>query len=421
MKLSKKAVTALTFTLGTCIFFSTAFADSLIGSGYDRLKDTMKGTAAQMENGLGNYTLEAVYALKDNGQTLLQGSSLSKINTADKALEETRRTQYGNTETYNSYSYTDKKKSVYKSGEDEMYYVTEYAGEDNRREPFANPFKEEGAPEIEKIFDALMGSLKDYVQAEDRSDGGKVYSGSLTEAQVPALVNAATSFGMKRMIADENRSQREVRLPVMDSDIYVKKVTGTAAENKNGVLENMTGDVTLSGKDKAGVVHELTLSFMLKLSDVGRTVITLPDLTGAKVEKYTGGIGFSSMYIGTYKNDIILEKNGQFVKAGERILEITSVDQNVVKGRYHETVKPEFKQELPDPYDFNIEYATAGTKNARPAFTYTNAKGETENGQLFPSGDGRIYVNLSIEIVDENTTRSNSRPHFNGELIRVFE
>ena len=52
MKLGKKAMTALAFAVGTCMFVSTAFADMALGTGYDRLKETVKYTAAQMEDGL---------------------------------------------------------------------------------------------------------------------------------------------------------------------------------------------------------------------------------------------------------------------------------------------------------------------------------------------------------------------------------
>jgi hypothetical protein len=45
MKLSKKAITALSFTIGASIFISTAFADAMLGSGYDRLKGSAKTTA----------------------------------------------------------------------------------------------------------------------------------------------------------------------------------------------------------------------------------------------------------------------------------------------------------------------------------------------------------------------------------------
>ena len=75
MKLSKKTMTVLSFTIGACVFVSTAFADMVLGSGYDRLKSSAKTTAAQMEKGLNNYTIEALFTLKDNDQTLLQAST----------------------------------------------------------------------------------------------------------------------------------------------------------------------------------------------------------------------------------------------------------------------------------------------------------------------------------------------------------
>ena len=65
----------------------------------------------------------------------------------------------------------------------------------------------------------------------------------------------------------------------------MKKVVGSSVENKAGYLENVTGDITLSGKDKNGVQHDLNLNVILKLSEIGNTKIAMPDLTGAKVEK----------------------------------------------------------------------------------------------------------------------------------------
>lgn len=42
MKLSKKSISVLSFTIGACVFVSTAFADMALGSGYDRLKNSVK-------------------------------------------------------------------------------------------------------------------------------------------------------------------------------------------------------------------------------------------------------------------------------------------------------------------------------------------------------------------------------------------
>ncbi|RUT35835.1 hypothetical protein EJP77_02135 [Paenibacillus zeisoli] len=420
MKLSKKGITALSFTLGACLFVSTAFADTLLGSGYDQLKGSAKNTASQMEKGLDSYTIEALYALKDNGQTLYEESNTNKFDAQKQASENTSVTQVSSGNTTTNYSYTDQKHSIWKNGTDDKYYVTEFPEDEVRGKMFASPFNAKGAPEIEKIVDALVGNLKDYVQAEERADGGRVYSGSLSEAQVPAVVNAVSSFGIKQMINEQGRMQRDAKMPEIESDIFVKKVVGTAAENKSGLLENVTGEVILSGKDKNGTQHDLTLNIVLKLSNIGNTKITMPDLTGANVENVTDSGGFSSKFVGKYKNNIITEKDGKFIKIGERNLEITSMDKDKVTGKYHETVKPGFEAEYGDKYNFTFEY-NPKRSNSMSTFTYTNSKGEQENGQLYPGGSGKIYLELNIKMIDSNSYQSNNQQYYDGEFSRVFE
>lgn len=414
MKLNKKTVTLLSFTLGTTLFLSTAFADAMIGSGYDHLKSSIKNTASQMEQGMGNYTTEMMFTLKDNGETFMQVSEREKVDIAAKATENNSVTQYGNEEPSQNYSYQDKTRSIWKDQSDGTYTVTEYA-QDLNREPFTNPFKEQGAAEIEKIFDAVVGNLKDYVQAEDRDDGGKTYTGNLSEAQVPALVNAVASFGMKQILADESRANRDLKVPQIESDIYVKKVAGIASESKNGVLENLTGEVVLAGKDKAGNVHDLSISVVMRLTDVGQTKIVLPDLTGANIQKVNeAAFGLSSKYVGAYKNDIIVEKNGQFVKAGERKLEITSVDQNRITGKYTETPAPGYEAELAQPLSFNFDQ-TFDTKDG-PSFTYTAPSGEQGTFHLYPNGNGQVYVNM-----DHTGPARNRNLPYDGNFSRLFE
>ncbi|PZE19883.1 hypothetical protein [Paenibacillus xerothermodurans] len=421
MKLRKKTITALSFTLGACVFVSTAFADTLLGSGYDQLKASAKYTAAQMEQGLGNYTIEALYELKDNDQTLIQSSLSKKIDSQKQASENTTVTQNFNGETATSYFYADPKLVISNRGTQDKYYVTEFTDDADRGDinKFTNPFNEKGAPEIEKIVDAVVGNLKDYVQPEERADGGRVYTGSLSEAQVPAVVNAVSSFGIKQMMNERGHMQQQSKLPDIESDVFVKKVVGTAVENKSGILESVTSDVVLSGKDKNGVQHDLTLNVVFKLSNIGTTKITLPDLTGANVEKVTETGGFSSKHVGTYKNNIVMEKDGKFIKIGERTLELNSVDKDKITGKYFETVKPEFAAEYGDQYNFTFEHKPQ--QSGPNFFTYTNAKGEQENGQLHPSDSGKIYLDLNIKVADDNSYHSHQRPYFDGEFSRVFQ
>jgi hypothetical protein len=421
MKLSKKAITVLSFAVGACVFVSTALADMALGSGYDKLKASGKHTAAQMEKGLNNYTIETLLTLKSNEQSLLQVSSVQRIDTEKRITESTTIDQSFNGETSSHYSYTDPKQSIWKSNSDDIYYVSEFSREfAGEREAFTSPFQEEGAEEIEKIVDALVGSLKDYVQVQEKPEGGRSYSGALSEVQVPALVNAVTSFGVKQMIKDQLRSDQEKKLPELKSDIFVKRVMGSASENKEGLLENVTGEVLVQGKDQNGVPQDLSVQVVLQLTQIGTTNITKPDLEGKKVEKVSQSSGFSSKYIGKYRNNIIIEKDGQFVKIGERTLEITGVDSEKVTGRYYETVQPGFEAELAEPYSFTFNFHPDSSRHMS-FFTYTNLKGEEEKGQLHPSGSGKIYLELGIQMIDENSWHSPSNRNFDGEFDRVFE
>lgn len=413
MKLSKKGITVLSFTIGACLFVSTAFADTLLGSGYDRLKGSAKTTAAMMEKGMDNYTIESLATLKDNDQPVMQFSTSEKIDTVNQASERNSDTNGADGKATTSYSYSDAKLSISKNTNDDKYYVTEYPANAQRHSTanFKNPFNEEGAPEIEKIVDAVVGNLKDYVQVEEGANGSKVYSGSLSEAQVPAIANAVASFGFKQMINDERN------LPVIESDIFVKKVVGSAVENKAGYLENVTGDITLSGKDKNGVEHNLTLNIVVKLSDVGTTKVVKPDLNGANVEKVSYSNGFSSKYVGTYKNNIITEKDGKFVKVGERTVEITNVEGDKVTGKYSETVTPGYESVYPDKDVFTFEYNLASSST----FTYTNVKGEQKNGMIHPNGTGKIYFEMNLDVENNGAYKSSMKPFYDGQFDRVFE
>ncbi|MFM9329299.1 hypothetical protein [Paenibacillus mesotrionivorans] len=417
MKLNKKTVTALSFTLGATLFISTAFADALIGSGYDQLKSSIKTTASQMETGLGNYTMEAMYTMKNNGETFMEVSQRTKYDSATKATENTSVTQYGKAEPTQNYSYQDPNRSIWKGSFDDTYNVTEYSQPlPSRDRAFRDPFKEQGAAELEKVFDAIVGNLKDYVQAENGTDGGKTYSASLSEAQVPALVNAIASFGFKKILVDESRSNREMNIPQIESDIYVKKVTGLASQQKDGMLENITGEIVLSGKDKDGNVHDLSVGVTARMTAVGDTKIVMPDLTNANVTKAEqGDNGLSSKYVGKYKNDIVIEKNGQFVKAGERVLEITSVGQGRVTGTYTETVKPEFEKEIGEPLVFTFNDKSESDRG--PAYIFTTSAGEKGSFQLFPNGMGNVFMHTQELPVSVAKRMDN----FGAEFNRVFE
>jgi len=424
MKLGHRTAALIAFAAGACLFVSTAFADMLLGSGYDRLKSAVKTTAAQMESGLESYTSEGLFTLEVDGQTVRHTTETMKVDTVRRAKETVTVHREADGTVRQNYSYQDPDMYVWKAPNSDVYYVSEHLAEDFRKnwKPFDNPFDDENAGDIERIVDALVGGLKDHVQAAARADGGVEYSGRLSAVQVPPLVNAVTSFLVKQWLSDSYHRMEQSVLPRIVRDIHVHSVTGTAVENGAGFLESLTGEVALAGKDEAGVQHEIALRLVYRLSSVGSTAVTAPDLTdAARVEKgeYRSAFAITGTHAGVYRNDIVLDRSNALVKIGERTLEITSVEGGLVKGRFRETVFPGFEQEYPTPYEFEFELVQDPNSHWN-FFTYT-VNGETRRGQLHPGSAGRMYVDLDIRVTGDNSYSVTPRDNWQGDFYRVFE
>jgi hypothetical protein len=392
-----------------------------------------------MESGLSNFTMRLVMTYKDNGAVIFESDSNTKVNNEIGASISEERSTYplsqqksSSSSSSNSnfkyhdkttsYKYQDKTTSISKTGEsEEVYYVMQLDPKEAKPR-IEDPFKEKRIGDYEKLFDAIVGNLKEYVQAEEGSDGSKVYSGSLSEVQVPALINAVSSFGVKQIFDNRGYSNNN-GFPEIESDISVKSVTGRATEDKNGVLQKAETVIILQGKDKNGSWHDLELSMSFQLTNIGSTIVEKPDLTDKKVQKVSRhGRNIDSKYIGTYKNNIVIEKDGQFVKVGERILVIVNVDENIIQGRYYETLKEGYDDVLSDKYDFTFEMPQ---DNMNSVFNYKTNSGESKSGNLYMSSSGKIQMNLDVKISEDGKSIQYSSidrdRDFDSEFNRVFE
>ena len=250
MKLGKKATIALSFIAGACLFFTTALADMTLGTGYDRLKEAAKRTSAQMENGLDSYTLESVLSTKLNGTVMYESKDLLKVDTINRVSETLNEHTRYNEDKYTWYTYNDETTYAYKSSEDDQFYVAMRTRKDWT--PFSDPFREEITADMERIVDALVGNLKDSVMVEEAANGGKIYSGSLSEVQVPTLVNAVLSLLFKQTSYDWFGGYRNEDIPRLSEDIYVSRISGRAEEDETGLLKNVTGEIILLGATTLG-------------------------------------------------------------------------------------------------------------------------------------------------------------------------
>ncbi|KUO78049.1 MAG: hypothetical protein APF81_14240 [Desulfosporosinus sp. BRH_c37] len=393
MKFKKKTAMLVSFALGTLLVATTALADAANKSGYDQLKDALKVTAEQSSEKFESYTMDFSVELKDNGKTLGSSNATRKYDRSMSATENINSSSGNqNGTTFNSYS--DKTSRITWQTSDPTYYVTEFTKE-RTEEPFPNPFKEESAGDIEKIADAVVGNLKDHVVVTENADGSKGLAGSLTEMQIPSLINAVASLQMKQQF---NGSQDV--MPHLSKDVYVKEVKGTAKVNKDGVMESILGTAVLHGKDDQGTVHDITVEVLAKLSGINSTTVNKPDLTGKKVVKNTAknetsGLEISNpeKFIGKFSNNILIEKDNKFVKVGERFIDITQIDNKTAKGRYYEVYKPGFEEYAITQRDFKFDAQKPAEKN-RSDFEIITESGSKGN-IYFDEHGGKIQFNLN--------------------------
>ncbi|MBU3100941.1 MULTISPECIES: hypothetical protein [Clostridium] len=411
MKLNKKTAMIVSFALGSVMFATTAMAQVLTKSGYDQLKDSVKYTAENATTKLTSYTGDMSIIIKDNGNVVYSEDSLSKVDVAKGSKETVTKGLDGLKKT-EEYNYSDSNESIYKNSTNNIYNTTTFTTP-HKTTISQNPFKEEGATDMEKIADAVVGNLKDAVVVTQNSDGSKTLSGSLSEAQIPSIINAVVSLESKSAFGNiSNNPNNESSIPKITNDVFVKDVKGNMVTTKDGLIQTVLGTGVISGKDAKGVEHKLTFELLAKMTDVNSTKVNKPDLTGKKVEKNVeqdhSKLTNPEKYLGKYKADILIEKDAKFVKIGERFVDITALDNKGVSGRYYEEYVKGFEQYAVDKKDFK--------------FSSTFEKGQF-NGKVKASNfTGNISIDQgSATIYFNQNGNSGGTLNSNGNYSKVFK
>lgn len=411
MKIKKKTAMITSFTLGLLMFATTAMAEIASKSGYDQAKDALKYSAESFTSKLSNYTIDISMNIKDNGKVIISENTVNKYDVTKNSCENFY-TRINGSKKSEGYFYRDKDIMVDTSENQDLYFVTEYEGSNEGR-VLRNPFEEKNAGDIEKIGDAIVGSLKDYVIVDEKTDGSKELSGSISEAQIPALVNAVTSYMIKSTSFFNIGAQEEQIMPIITKDVYVKEVKGNMVVDKDGLIQNIFGTGVLYGKDDKGNEHTLTIELLGKVSNINSTTVNKPDLSGKKVQKHVqedmNVLKNPEMYVGKYKNDIVIKEDGKFQKIGERIIDITHSDDKSVVGKYHEEYVEKYKDYSENKSDFNFDakYTEEDNYSARFEVEGASSKGNIDLNR----GEAKLYFGMPIENVD----------WYGGEFTRVFE
>ncbi|TYQ14933.1 UNVERIFIED_CONTAM: hypothetical protein Cloal_1331 [Acetivibrio alkalicellulosi] len=339
MKMNRKLFLLISFCLGATIFAVSVFAEITSKTGYDQLKDAFKNTGEILSNEVESFTMNLEYMLKSNDKTIYTTSEISKYDLINQRSIEERTTEYVNVDKYKSYYYSDAKKHISQRNGD-VYIVNEYMVEREYHRLFHNPF--EGIEDVERIFDAFIGGLGNHVMVEENADGSKYFSGAVSDSQIPTLINAVMSYGFKRIIIEEV-TYNDLPIPIIEDDIYVKKVSGRAFTNSDGIMESLFSSFVFSGKDKAGNTYDFTIEIVMKIFDINSTEVIEPDLTDKNIEvRIEGASQINDKHLGKWKSEVVIEKDGQLQKIGEKIVEITSINSENIYGKYYSIYNEEY-------------------------------------------------------------------------------
>ena len=198
-KINRKVAVILAFCIGFAIFATTAFADVSTKTGYEQFKSTVKDTLAKISNTTDSYTTDQTMAFSEDGKFISSNENITKKDNKNQISEINTINKNNLNVDSNYYSYNNKEKQITKNSGDDTYYVYKRATDSNtsisRSNMFLNPFTQ-----AEGVIDAFVMTLnlQDCITVIDNSDNTKTLTSSLSDGQVPMLVNAVTSYLFKQ-------------------------------------------------------------------------------------------------------------------------------------------------------------------------------------------------------------------------------
>lgn len=365
---NKKLMISLSVLTGLLLIMATAFADSVNGSAYELLKTSIKYTSIEMDRSIKSSTTNVDLVIKDNDKIIYSLTSSSKINRTDQMSEYTENIEYRDGKSFERYSFVSPSIGVALNSYSDTYYLTKRSKDprENRYDSVTNTtkniFETEHIEDIEKIFDALIGNMTNYVDVSYDSDGLMTFEVSLIDAQIPALINAIASYACKQYFSMVDGN---IAIPEMSEDISVRSAVGKAEVSAEGVMDHVFVSGVLTGKDKYGKVHDLAAEVLITIEDIDSTVLKEPDLTGKNVTisenvPRNPSNYLSSKYIGAYLNNIYIETTDGPFKIGERVLVLSEISAGLVKGSFSETYFEGYEDRYSDLSEYDFEGFSGG-------------------------------------------------------------
>lgn len=283
--MNKKRLKTLAVTAAAgCLLLTmsvTAFAST--GSGYESYKSAVESTILAQ-----NATVDAQFEVKDNGLTILSGSSSVKLDN-ENSSSQTNLTVDGVSKTYATSR--DVANGTFVSEANGQYYVMQKPNDKSDSNKGENDKLTASSSTVklaEMLADTLAGDVKNQFVKD-----GQTISLNLEGSQIPELAKLAISAAaensgrMEKGHHGDGVDEASLK-PLMDklpklSNTDVKSISMTAAVDGN-VLKNNETTVVITGTDASGKAHELSIMVKGDVSNIGSTKIDTIDTTGKDVK-----------------------------------------------------------------------------------------------------------------------------------------
>jgi hypothetical protein len=270
--------------ISSVVMVTSGFAAMASTSGYSVYKDAIKAT-----RGLDSVSLSGGISLKDNGTSLVNVTGSVK---ADLANE----TQSGSATIDNSGKqqtievYRQSNQTITKSSDSDVYYQEQERQGKHKDE---KPESKQIPQEVENMIDSLVGNLQNSVTLDNKADGTKQVTLSLSNAQLPPVVNAVGSLLIKNALDEKqgHKKNEEVpgidfkpSLPAITQNVRIDQIDIKADINASNFIQHQEATITVSGKDAAGVSHQAVLQLNADLTGFNATTPDTIDLAGKNVK-----------------------------------------------------------------------------------------------------------------------------------------
>lgn len=281
--------------ISSIVMVTTGFSALASTSGYDAYKSALKNTKTVQ-----NVAVQASADIQDNGNVLASANGSFKVSLDTKTASGSADVLANGTQQSLSF-YKQNDQTVLKSNASDVYFVKQEGGKKHKAEKKLN---ETDIPQqVETVIDALVGNLKDYVAVDTKADGSKEIAIQLDNAQIPTVVNALAPIAIKQATKEENDGETnddavkanelpfkedflKNAAPQLTQDIKIDKVSIKATVNANNYISHQEADLTVSGKDDSGAVHQVTLHLQADLSGYNSTTPETIDLAGKTVQTF---------------------------------------------------------------------------------------------------------------------------------------